>query len=78
MVVTQLELITLYVSNVGTMQRETENNMTLEQIRKWAEEISGNWNGDDSGSAEDRAHQANEIIEAVENLEELIKGMEEL
>lgn len=52
--------------------------MTLEQIKKWAEDISGSWNGDESGSAEDRAGQANEILEKVAELEELIKGMDEL
>lgn len=52
--------------------------MTLEQIKKWAENIAGQWDGDNPGSAEDRAHQANDILEAVTNLEELIKGMEEL
>lgn len=52
--------------------------MTLEQIKKWAEDIVGNWNGDNPGSAEDRAHQANDILEAIKNLEELISGMDEL
>ncbi len=51
---------------------------TLEQIKKWAETIQGNWNGDESGSAEDRAGQAQEILDAIQNLEELIKGMEYL
>ena len=53
-------------------------NKELERITKWAEEIAGSWNGDESGSAEDRAHQANDIIEACQNLQELLNGMEEL
>lgn len=52
--------------------------MPLEQIKKWAEAIAGQWNGENSGSSEDRAHQANEILEKVGELEELIKGMDEL
>lgn len=52
--------------------------MTLEQIKKWAEEISGSWNGDNSGSAEDRAHQANEILEKVAELEQFISDIDEL
>ncbi len=52
--------------------------MTLEQIKKWAENIQGNWDGDLPGGAEDRAGQAGEILEAVANLEELIQGMDEL
>ena len=52
--------------------------MNLEQIKKWAEEIAGEWNGDEGGSQEERAGQANDILEAVENLQELIEGMENL
>lgn len=52
--------------------------MTLEQIKKWAEDISGSWNGDNSGSAEDRAHQANEILEKIAELETLIEEMDNL
>jgi len=52
--------------------------MNLEQIKKWAEEIAGEWNGDESGRGEDRAHQANDILEAVKNLEELISEMDNL
>jgi len=52
--------------------------MTLEQIKKWAEEIQGNWNGDEAGSAEERAGQAGEILEKVAELEELIAGMDNL
>ena len=52
--------------------------MTLEQIKKWAENISSEWNGEESGSQEDRAGQANDILNAITNLEELIEGMEDL
>lgn len=53
-------------------------NLDLKGIRNWAEEIAGEWNGDESGSQEDRAMQAREIIEKVDELIELINGMEEL
>ena len=52
--------------------------LDLKGIRKWAEDISGEWNGDNPGRKEDRAHQANEIIEKVDELLELINGMENL
>lgn len=52
--------------------------LDLKGIRKWAENIAGEWNGDESGSAEDRAGQAEEIIEKVDELLELINGMENL
>jgi hypothetical protein len=45
---------------------------------EWAEAISGEWNGDESGSQEDRAHCANEIIEKLNEVKELILGMGEL
>ena len=52
--------------------------MTLEQIKKWAEEISGQWDGDKPGRAEDRAHQAQDVIDKVEELSILINEMENL
>jgi len=53
-------------------------NLDLKSIRKWAENIAGNWNGDNPGRSEDRAMQANEIIEKVDELIKLINGMENL
>jgi hypothetical protein len=53
-------------------------NLDLKGIKSWAENISGSWNGDESGISEDRAGQANEIIEKVDELVELLQGMEEL
>lgn len=50
----------------------------LEKIKEWAEEIAGEWNGDESGIQEERADQAKDIIEAVDNLINLINGMDEL
>ena len=52
--------------------------MTLDQIKKWAEEIQGSWDGDLPGRAEDRAHQATDILEKVKELETLIANMENL
>lgn len=58
-------------------KNETEL-LTLKQIKKWANSIAGNWDGDMPGSEEEKAGQANDILESVRNLEELINGMEEL
>lgn len=44
----------------------------LLKLKKEAEEISGNWNGDESGYQEDQAHIAEEIIEKVDELLKLI------
>jgi len=53
-------------------------NLDLKQIRRWAENIAGQWNGDNPGSQEERSHQATDIMEKVDELIELINGMENL
>ncbi len=50
----------------------------VDDIIEWANVISGEWNGDESGSEEDRAHQADEITQKCNELKELILGMSEL
>lgn len=45
---------------------------SIQQIKKYAEEVSGNWNGDESGLQEEKAQLANDVLEAVKNLEELL------
>lgn len=50
----------------------------LNDVIEWAEAITGEWNGDESGSQEDRAHCANEIIEKLNEVKALILGMGEL
>jgi hypothetical protein len=49
----------------------------LADLTKAAEEVSGQWNGDMPGLAEDRANVANEIIEKCAELTELLKSLEE-
>lgn len=49
--------------------------MTIGQIKKYAEEIASSWNGEDSGMAEDRAGWANEVLEKIAELEELLKEL---
>lgn len=51
----------------------------IEQLKKMRtdfEEISGQWNGDNPGSKEDRAHAANEGIEAIDKLLEIIEELD--
>ncbi len=45
---------------------------TLKDIREEAEQIAGEWNGDESGVLEDRANIAVDILEAVKNLDALL------
>jgi len=49
----------------------------LLKLRKEYEEISGRWNGDESGSAEDMAHLANEGIEYIDGLIEVMENLED-
>lgn len=37
-------------------------------LKKDMEEIAGNWNGEDSGSGEERAGYANDAIEKIDEL----------
>lgn len=52
--------------------------LNIDDIVEWANQITGEWNGDEPGTQEDRAHQADEIIEKALELRELILGMEQL
>ena len=47
----------------------------MEELKKETEEIAGNWNGKDSGWAEDQAMIANEILEKIGEIETLIKEL---
>jgi len=48
----------------------------IKEIMKWAYDISGGWDGDNAGIEEDRAQLAEEIMEATEQLNDLILTME--
>ena len=48
----------------------------LQKIKKDMEEIAGQWDGDDPGAEEDRAHAAMEAIEHIDQLEELLKELD--
>ena len=51
---------------------------SLSYIIQDAIKVSGEWNGDEPGSLEDRAHCADEIVKKAEELRELIESLEEL
>jgi hypothetical protein len=44
--------------------------MTLEKLKEYAEDVAGQWNGDDSGIGEENADAALEILEAIKTIEE--------
>jgi len=50
---------------------------TIDELIIWADGISAQWNGDESGLQEDNAHLATEIINQLEIVSELIKELEE-
>ena len=45
---------------------------TLNEIKKEAEDIMSKWDGDNAGVDEDNSNIAEDILEAVKNLEELL------
>jgi len=49
--------------------------LDLGQIKKDAENISSQWNGDEAGEAEDKAHCAEEVIETINKLQELLNEL---
>ena len=48
----------------------------LQEIKAYLEEIGSNWNGDDSGLAEDKTIASNEGLELVEKLEAILEELE--
>ena len=48
---------------------------TLKEIKKYAEKIAGEWDGDLSGVEEDRAHIAGDILDAIQNIEDLLNEL---
>jgi hypothetical protein len=61
------------------LETYTPPNMdSIKVIKKWATNIAGEWNGDESGQQEDRANCAGEILEKAEELEKLISEMDEI
>jgi len=57
------------------LKKEDFMDLDLLAISKYAEEISGNWNGEDE-SGEESAQIANDIIEKVEELRSLLKELD--
>ena len=50
----------------------------VKAIVEWAESISGEWNGDESGIQEDRANISQEITETCAVLADQILAMEDI
>jgi hypothetical protein len=50
---------------------------SLIEIKKYAEEIAGQWNGDESGRAEDRAGIAGDILIKIDELNKLLAELED-
>ena len=48
----------------------------LEHIRNRCNEIQGEWNGDEPGEQEDRARAAQELLETLVGVDELMKELD--
>ena len=60
------------------MKEFTQHTKTLRNIIVYAYNIMGEWDGDNAGRLEDRATAAEEVMEAANNLLELILELEEM
>lgn len=49
--------------------------MTIEQLKAQMELIAGAWNGDEAGIQEDNAHIAEEVLEHIKEIEELLTNL---
>jgi len=48
---------------------------TLKEIKEYAEKITGEWDGDLPGLEEDRANIAGDILDAIQNIEDLLNEL---
>lgn len=62
-----------------TKQRgfKSYGDLTLNQVLTMAETVMGEWNGDESGRQEDRAHAAQELLEPLNKVLDIIIALEE-
>jgi len=58
--------------NIWQHAKPVEDKRTLSEIKEEMMDIQGKWNGDDAGVDEDNSNTAEDILEAVKNLEELL------
>lgn len=58
-----------------SLMKKTKMIEQLEKLKKHYEEVAGNWDGD-TPRGEDEAMQANDIIDAIDNLINLLEDEE--
>ena len=64
------------ISLKGSGEEILEQHPKLDRLIETLQEISGQWNGDESGSQEDNAHTADDAIEKIEELKELLDALD--
>ena len=64
--------------NTHKMTDEEYQISVIKDVIEWADEIAGQWDGDNPGQEEDRAWQAQDIMQKANELIELIEGMTRL
>mgnify|MGYP001607987940 CR=1 FL=1 len=55
---------------------EKTSHPLLDSLKSELEDIAGEWNGDESGLQEDRAHASLEAVEKIEELKTLLEELE--
>lgn len=60
----------------GETQNMSDYEKVMRHLRTRCNEISGEWNGDESGKQEDRAHAADELLELLENVDSIVKELD--
>ena len=54
----------------------SDNEKVLEHMRNRCNEIKGEWNGDEPGKQEDAAMAADELLEKLEEVNQLVKELD--
>lgn len=64
-------MITRLETNMNTWTPHVDRNLEPIHFIPYFEEVAGQWNGDESGRVEDRAHIALEIIKLLKELQDV-------
>ena len=64
------------LNNANLEAQQLRHQQHLDALKDYAEKVMSEWDGDTAGLKEDRAMIAQDIIEAVQNLKELLSDLD--